>query len=381
MSRAELARSLGLNRSSIGNIIADLLADGLVIERPNAVRLDCVPRGGRPGVAIEIDPHGATFIGAELGVEALTVVAADLAAHEIRRQTIRFAAAANPVEASIERLAHMINAMADRLPDRSRIRGLCVSIPALLDDRGVVRNALTLGWQQVPLSALLKRRIHLDVPILVENDANAFAIAETYRIGRRPSDVVAVLHMENGAGGGIVIGGRLFRGSDGFAGEFGQLVVGGAGFVVGPHKSGHLESYIGKDAVVARYRENGAPASARFEDLFAALGAGDPIAVRTASEWGERVARGLVHITSILNPALIILGGSVASIFPYVAQEIVHTMRKELLDGFPAPKIELSSFGPEGPALGGALLVHQRMFSIDEQVLYSGNQPATLLHA
>lgn len=379
MSRAKLARALGLNRSSIGNIIADLLSDRLVIERPSKVRLDGAIRGGRPGITIEIDPQGATFVGAEIGVESLTVVAADLAAREIGRRTIGFAAVANPPEVAIDRLADMVNAMINRLPDRSRIRGLCVSIPALVDARGAVRNALVLGWQQVPLSALLKQRIHLKVPIFVENDANAFAIAETYRGTTRRADVVAFLLIENGAGGGIVIRGRLFRGGDGFAGEFGQLVTGREGFITGPHKSGHLESYIGKDAILARYRANGAADTAVFDDLLSGLAEGEPVALHTASEWGRQISRGLIHITNILNPGLIILGGSVAPIFRYIAHEVADVIHSELLEGFPGPKIEVSSLGPEGPALGGALLVHQRMFSVDERVIYPGGQSIALL--
>lgn len=379
MSRAALARALGLNRSSTGNIIANLIAERMVVEDADS-RAAREQRSGRPGVTIEIDPDAATFLGAEIGVERLTVVAADLKAREARRQSVAFAAAAHPPEEAIDRLAGMVNAMAERTLDRTRIRGLCVAIPALLDKRGVVRNALILRWQRVPLAALLRERIRLDVPILVENDANAFAVAETYRGTTGRSETVALLLIENGVGGGVVIGGRLFRGSDGFAGEFGQLVIGGEGFFSGPHKPGHLESYVGKDAVLARYHANGAPAAAGLEALLEGLDAGEPVAVRTASEWGDRLARGLIQLTSVLNPGLIVLGGSVAPIFPHVAHEVLDAMRGEFLEGFPVPKVELSALGPEGPALGGALLLHQRMFSVDERMIYPGGEPATLFH-
>ncbi len=222
---------------------------------------------------------------------------------------------------------------------------------------------------------LLKQQLKLDVPVLVENDANAFAMGETYRGASARSDVVACLLIENGAGGGIVIGGQLVRGSTGFAGELGQLPLGGKGFFAGRHKAGHLESYIGKDAVVARYRANGAPPGADLQHLLAGLRNSDPVALQTAGDWGERLAEGLVHIANVLAPGLVILGGSVAPLYTYVASKVQSAMRDEFLEGFPVPKIELSRLGVGGAAFGGACLLHQGMFSVDERLVHSQGEP------
>lgn len=386
MSRADLARVLGLNRSTTGNIIANLMSDALVVERPDLPRGDREARTGRPGIHIELDSEGAHFLGAEIGVDRLTVVAIDMAAREIRRQSLAFPTFEQPPEAVADRIVAMIVEMTDALGDSERIRGLCVALPALLDAEGRVINALIIGWQDVSLKELLAERLaarlpRLDLTIQVENDANAFAIAETYRETAHRSETVAFLLIENGAGGGIVIGGRLFRGSAGLAGEFGQTVVGGEGFFVGRHKPGHLESYIGKDAVVARYRANGADPAADLAAFLAALDAGEEAARRTASEWGRRLAIGLVQLTSVLNPGAIILGGTVAPVFRHVAAEVEALMRREFLEGFPMPRIEVSSLGLEGPALGSAFIMHQRMFSIDERAIYASEQPITLFRS
>lgn len=386
MSRADLARRLGLNRSTTGNIIANLIADALVVEQPNGGRGESAAKTGRPGINIEIDPAGATFLGAEIGVDRLTVVAIDLAAREIHRLSAPFPTYQQPLEAGIDRIAAMVAEVIETLPEPARIRGLCVTLPALLDaDRRVV-NALIIGWRDVDLKALIATRLaarfpQLELPIAIENDANAFAIAETYRDTAHSAETVAFLLIESGAGGGIVIGGRLFRGSSGFSGEFGQLVIGGSGFFAGRHKPGHLESYIGKDAVLARYRDNGADPGSDIDALVAALKRGDPIARWTAQEWGAGLAIGLIQLSSVLNPGVIILGGTVAPLFRFVANEVEAAMRHEFLDGFPMPKIEVSGLGLEGPALGGALIMHQRMFSIDESAIYASAQPISLFQS
>ncbi|CAM5774485.1 transcriptional regulator [Labrys miyagiensis] len=386
MSRADLARALGLNRSTTGNIITSLMTEGLAVERPGTPRGESAARTGRPGIHVQIDPVGASFLGAEIGVDRLTVVAIDMAAQEISRVSIPFPTFAETPDEGIDRMAALIAEVIGRLANPGRIRGLCVALPALLDTDGLVINGLILGWRNVPLKAMIAERImarfpDLDFDISIENDANAFAIAETYRDTTHRSETVAFLLIENGAGGGIVIGGRLFRGSAGLAGEFGQIVLGGPGFYTGRHKPGHLESYIGKDAVLARYRDNGARDDVDIDDLLQALAAGDAAALKTAQAWGQGLATGLIQVTSVLNPGLIILGGSVAPLFPHVAREVEQAMERELLEGFPMPKIETSSLGLEGPALGAALLMHQRMFSIDESAIYASEQPITLFQS
>ncbi len=386
MSRADLARVLGLNRSTTGNIITSLMTEGLAVERPGNPRSESAAKTGRPGIQVQIDPIGATFLGAEIGVDRLTAVAIDMAAQEISHLSIPFPTFEQTPEEGIDRMADLIAQVIGQLANPARIRGLCVALPALLGPDGLVINGLILGWRNVQLKAMIAERLQarfplLDLDISIENDANAFAIAETYRDTTHRSETVAFLLIENGAGGGIVIGGRLFRGSAGLAGEVGQIVLGGPGFYAGRHKPGHLESYIGKDAVLARYRANGAPEGADIDHLLSALARGEESAVKTAQAWGQGLATGLIQVTSVLNPGLIILGGSVAPLFPHVAREVEQAMERELLEGFPMPKIDTSSLGLEGPALGAALLMHQRMFSIDESAIYASEQPITLFQS
>ena len=368
MSRADLARALGLNRSTTGNIIGSLMAQALVVERPRARQPGVPVRTGRPGIDIELDPKGAVFIGAEIEVDRLTAVAIDLCGKITRRKSVAFHAARQDPATGAEGVAKLVNSLIRSSPDSARVKGVCVAVPALVE-RGNVRHGLLLGWRDAPLADLIKKHVPANLPIAIENDANAFAIAETYTGASRNSETVAFLVVDSGAGGAIVSGGRLFRGG-GMAGEFGHLSMGGSGYAIERSRTGLLENYIGKDAVLARYATRGGPEGVSLRDFFTALEHGETAAVDTANDWAKWLAQGLLHIVNIINPDLVIIGGSVGGVYPFVAPTVDAILRTELPDEFQMPKIELSQFGAEGPALGAALLLHQRMFSVDERAFY-----------
>lgn len=368
MSRADLARALGLNRSTTGSIVSTLLAESLAVERHSDKNGE--PRGqtGRPGIEVELNPGGALFIGAEIEVEQLTVVVIDLIGRLIHRESTAFPAASVQPEKSAARIAKMIEALMRAFPDPSRIRGVCVAAPALVE-AGVARLGLLLNWRDVPIGELISERLRTSLPVLVENDANAFAIAETYSGTSRSLGTVAFVVIESGAGGGIVSDGRLFRGSGGMAGEFGHLKMGG-GPGYAPGGAGMLESYIGRDAVLARYRHHGGSSEATIPEILQSLAGGEPAAMRTATDWGEWLARGLSHIVNVLNPGIVIIGGAVGRIYPFVASQVEATVRADLRSERQMPRIEMSELGDEGPALGAALILHQRMFSVDERAVF-----------
>ena len=147
MSRADLSRHLGMNRSSIGFIVDDLLADGLARERTAAPEPQGARRTGRPGIVVELDPDGAAFLGVEIGVDHLTVVGVDLSAREIVRRTVAYPTRDRPAATGVARAAALVEEAVGALGlPRARLRGVCVAVPALVRD-GVVRNGLMLRWR------------------------------------------------------------------------------------------------------------------------------------------------------------------------------------------------------------------------------------------
>ena len=366
MSRADLARALGLNRSTMGNIVAGLLAAGLVVERPDGPRPEDA-RTGRPGIVVGLDPDGAWFLGAEIETNHIGVVAIDLLAQVRHRRSIAFDCLGQTAERVVQAVAALVHEVIAGLAAPRPVRGLCVTVPALLARGGIVRNAPILGWRDFPLETAL--RAHLPaVALASENDANAFAIAETYRATRDPGGTAVFLLLESGVGGGIVVGGRLVRGSSGLAGEFGHMPVGPDGYVNQEIRPGHLENYIGCAAVLACHRHHGGCA-ASIEEFLQHLDRAQPAATAAATEWAGWLGRGLLTLINILNPELIVLGGSVAPLYDRVAVQVQQQLRTGLIEGLPMPRIEVSRLGEHGAAIGAALLLHQRMFSINERIL------------
>ena len=299
---------------------------------------------------------------AEIEADHLTVVVLDLAARPCMRRSIGLVPGRLGPEAIVDRLGGVVGEVERSLPLPERIRGLCVTIPALLDRSGRVINAPVLQWRDVLLARLLQARLGDRYPVAIENDANAFAVAETHLARAARPETVVFLFIESGVGGGIVQDGRLFRGQDGVAGEFGHLVVGSGGFVDAQRRPGHLENYVSKAAILARYRE-ARPQARGLEDLAAAHARGDASARAVVDEWASWLARGLALIVTAVNPGRIVIGGSIAGVLEAAKGRLLGELADHLIGGVPVPTLEVSTLGEDGPAIGGACIVHQRLFA------------------
>ncbi|MET0942170.1 MAG: ROK family transcriptional regulator [Mesorhizobium sp.] len=368
LSRAALARELGLTRSTTGALVQNLLDACLAKERPDASDgpTDSPTRVGRPGILVEIDGDGAFFLGAYVGVNWIGALAIDLTGTVRARASADFTGAGSSPEKSAEAISDLVAEIIAKLPPGARLNGLNVSVPGFLADDGVTYHAPILGWHGVNLAELLPAALHIELPILLENDANAVAVAETYRVRRREEageDCLVVL-IENGVGGGIVSAGGLHRGQRLGAGEIGHIPIGDEGFVYDAQRPGRLETFLGKDALFARYRHVGGHATT-IDDFTRALERGEPAAVTASRDWARWLARGLATLTCILQPGRIIIAGSVSVVYPFVAGHVEAYLSTYLIEGYPLPKIEMSNAGADGPALGAAYLLHQSALSGD----------------
>lgn len=356
LSRAELARKLGLNRSSSGQIIAELKESGLVHERErHEPRSGGHARAGRPGIMLELIADAAFFVGIEMGVEHLASVLIDLTGRVRDKRILPFDTAGVSVDGSVERAIGLAleGIGAERLP---RCQGLGVSVPAHIRARGVVSLAPIIGWRDIPLEDIVRAKFPVDIPIVVENDANAFAIGDAYKRGR--SGVTLVLTIETGVGGGILIDGKLFRGAHGLAGEIGHTLVPGSG-------GRKLEHLIGREALVSQYRAVRGTASGDIAGFLADVRDRVPEAVRIAEDWSRHLAFALMQACRLLDPARIVLAGSVAPLFGLVAARVRHHMEQDPEVPFPSPEIEVDEDAEFGSAFGAACLLHQQFMSLD----------------
>lgn len=356
-SRAELARALGLNRSSSGQITASLIASGLVreVEEAQAQRASPV-RAGRPGILLEIVPEAACFLGAEIGVEHVTTVVIDLNACILTSRVEPFDGHASIVEAAVARAFEQ--AFTDLPPAfHRRCEGIGLSAPAQMDQGGHVRAAPLLGWRNVNLAEIARAALPVEVPVMVENDANAFAIGEMHRRRNAWPGVTLYLVLESGVGGGIVIDGKLFRGGHGLAGEIGHLIVTG-------ENRAELEQLVGRNHLLERYRAVTGSPEASLGALLAEVRDRVPRAVEIGEDWARHLAFALAQACRVIDPERVLLGGSVAALYPMVAARVASHLRALQAPSFPMPEIVLDEDAESGSAFGAACMLHQRFMSL-----------------
>ena len=221
-SRSELARRTGLSRTTVATLVADLQARGLVVELADAPA--DAPARGRPPALLRLDPSAGAALGVHFGHVNVRVAVADLAstvlAERSRELDVDRAAAA-----AIETAADLVDAVLDEAGvPRHAVVAAGVGLPGPIDRRtGTVGASILPGWAGVEVEQELSRRFDFDVH--VDNDANLGALAEvSFGAGQGLEDVVYVM-VSSGIGAGLVLGGRLYHGATGVAGELGHVQV------------------------------------------------------------------------------------------------------------------------------------------------------------
>ena len=238
LSRAGLAAETGLNPSTVSSIINELLDDNLVRET------DLVqPITGRPGRLIELNPVGGCAVGVEINVDYLSIILTDFTANILWRERV----CSDPQE-SQECILRQVEALIERALVQGAERGLRhlgigIGVPGLVDLRqGKLRIAPNLGWYDVPILEILSRRF--DLPVYLENEANAAALGEYYFGNAFEVKNLIYLSAGVGLGAGILVGGKLFRGSQGYASEVGHITFDSNGELCGCGKKGCWETFV-----------------------------------------------------------------------------------------------------------------------------------------
>jgi len=356
LSRAELARLLGLNRSSSGSIISELVKSELVREvSEEEQKRHGNSRSGRPGILLELVPKAAGFLGAEIGVEHISTLKIDLRANIACFRIEPFDGRATSVEDAVAQ------AVAQAFEDTSEsdvqhIEGFGLSAPAQMDRNGNVRIAPLLGWRNVDLASLARKELPIDVPVMIENEANSFAFGESYRSPENREGVTLFLVLESGVGGGIVIDGRLFRGAHGLAGEIGHVHL---------REGRELEQLLGLGNLLERHRAVTKRDNTSLDDFLRDVRDREPKAVEIAEDWAKDLAVAVVAVSRLIDPDRIVLGGSVAAMYPMVAGRVAHYIRGLQPSTFPTPDIEVHEAAETGAAFGAACMLHRRFLSLD----------------
>ncbi len=299
ISRADIAANLRLSPAAVTNISAELIARGLIYEAREADTGGV----GRKAILLEVDYSLARVAGVKVSPSAITCAITNLGA-EVERTATRALANTAP-ETVVEGIVSLLRELG-----ALDVAALGVDLPgAVRDDGATVRYSPLLGWREVPVGGLLEDR--LGVPVTVENDVNALALAEAwFGYGRGHADFLT-LTLGRGVGLGIVLGGELYRGPRGGAGEFGHVVLDPEGPQAANARRGSLESFLSDDALLLSARAAGiAAAEARTPEALTALAqAGDPRAHVVFHRAGTVLGRALSILVDVFAPTLIVLSG------------------------------------------------------------------------
>jgi glucokinase len=251
------------------------------------------------------------------------------------------------------------------------VLGASLGVPGVVSRReGVVASSPNLpGWKSIPL--LKRMSAAVDLPLLIENDANAAVFGEFWVGAGRGRQTVVLLTLGTGVGGGIMTDGRLLRGADGMAGEIGHLTVEREGQPCLCGNRGCLEQYSSATGIARRYRQlkaenaSGDPVPGGEGSLTAArvhsrAVEGDPYALQTLREAGMYLGTALASLVNIINPESIIIGGGVLPAWDF----FMPAAREEMLSRAfqaPAERVELvpAALGDRAGFIGAAGLFWQ----------------------
>jgi glucokinase-like ROK family protein len=317
VSRTELARRSKLTKPTVSAIVDELLVEGVVREVGFG---ESVSGGGRPARLLEFNDASAAYLGIHFGVRATSVAVAD-ARGTIRLVRARPSAVGSPAR-SVKAVRTLVGEalQAAKVP-RTRVEGACATVPGLVDqESGVCVLAPNLGWRDFPLREALAEAI--DMPVIANNITQAAAVAEGRLGAARGARSFVWLYVGSGVGSGVVIDGRVFYGRRGFSGEIGHCPVVEDGPPCGCGRRGCLETVasamaLGRAAEAARAAGEPTVLSAMEGPLdagaiAAAARDGDSVAGRILAEVSEHIGRGISYLLNVLNPEMIVIGGSVA---------------------------------------------------------------------
>ena len=362
MSRSDLARELGLTRTTVGNAIKLLLEADLVHEPVivSDLALASDPaRIGRPSVGVSLNAAGAYFVGLDVSTSALTAVLIDFTMTVVARFTTPVGPDLQDVSIATERLAALAKrAIRAAGKHRDRVRGIGVSIPGLVARDGRVAIAPFLEWRAVDLKTSLEQQLGSDIGITICNDAVALASVVCAAAPEAEMSDLLLILLSEGIGSAMIRQGRVSDGFNGYAGEIGQMVLGPR---AGPAPSDTFQLLAGQ-----RYFKPFFDKGVSVADAVVALAArtADPPGFGQALDrWAEHLAAGLLNAIWLLDPERIVIGGVLAPLYPHVAAR-VNEILGESMRGLRVPPIRLSEYGADGPARGAAALIRETLFAL-----------------
>lgn len=353
MTRGDLGHAMGLSRTTVSSTVARLKQDGWVDERPGSVSAYV---RGRPPMLLSLTGQAGVAVGVDLGRTHARIVVAHLGHDVVAEKAFELDENWHGTQAVDAVRAMITELLVSAEVTLADVVGVGLGLPAPLDTTGhTTSQTIPPGWVLEDLPGALGQS--LGVPVAVDNDANLGALAEARWGGGRRTGTLFYVKASTGIGAGIVLGGRLYRGSGGTAGELGHVTVDADGLVCRCGSRGCLEVRVGGPALVAQVGHSRAGIRT-LTDLISAAQGGDLACTRVLADAGETLGVAVAAVLNILNPDRVVLGGELGEAGELVLASLRESVgRHALSSAVRSTSLTQATLGRRAEALGAVLLV------------------------
>lgn len=361
-SRAELTTRLGLNRSTIGALTAELTTAGLVSEQAPRE----TGRAGRPSLVVRPESSRVFAYALSIEVDRLRAARVGLGGRILdRRETDR--PRGMQVLDAVEPLANFVHEMSMDVPADARCMGTGLAVAGMVRrDDGMVRLAPTIGWVEEPVGAALSAKLGSGLGeagrLTVGNHADVSALVEHSRGAAVGCDNVIYLYGDVGVGGGIIAGGRRITGHGGYSGEVGHMVVNPQGRPCSCGSRGCWETEIGEYALLSLAGRGERTGREAVLDVVEAAMRGDRTARQAVRQVGDWIGFGVGNLVNIFNPEAVIFGGTLRDVYLVAAAQI-----RSRLNAIALPacrehiRLRTPELGTDAALIGAAELAFERL--------------------
>lgn len=362
-SRSELTVQTSLSAGAVTLVTAELMGEGLLAEG------QVLPgSGGRRPVQVRIAYEARVAIGLKLMADRVLAVLTDLSTDPLA--TVELPLPDPTPDAVIETCAAAVEQLLAGPELQSRpLIGIGLGLPGVIDAQtGTCRFLHRFGWRDVPFGAMLAARVA--APVWVDNDVNAFALAQyLFGFGRRRQNLVAVA-VGRGVCAGIVIDGKLYRGRGGGAGEIGHILSERNGRLCDCGRRGCLEAYLSDPSLTEIWSEQPGGRAADAEALASAAAMGDEVAVSVVADAGRRLGRHLAQIANFYAPDVVVIGGEAVRYGEAMFGPALAEMEPLCFAGMPTVVVDWQN---QAWARGASALAIQHFFNFEAMSGYSAN--------
>jgi len=358
-TKAELIELTGLSRTTVSARVDALLATGLLTPAGEAAS-----SGGRPPARVAFNPSARVLLAVDLGATHGTAAVCDLAGTILASRRTATPIAAGPLEVLDWATRTAKDLLGELGRDPAELVGVGIGVPGPVEHAtGRPTNPPIMpGWDRFDIPAFIAETF--PVPVLVDNDVNLLALGEQHSAWPNVDDLVYI-KVSTGIGAGIIAGGDLQRGAQGSAGDIGHVQVPRSRDL--PREADDerdLEAIASGPAIAAWLSAQGVPAGG-VDDVVDLVRAGNPLAVEATRQAGRHVGEVLATLVNLLNPTVIVIGGSVARAGEHLlagVREVVYRRSIPLATQHLA--IVQSEVGTQAGVLGAAIMVTQQALSV-----------------